>query len=96
MTPTHASLHSPSGCSTSRLSPFRFFSKPPRPSLPPPNSLPIVDRVEAMAVRSKKSSEGAPHPSLEELLARTDGYLAEARKAIAAARDIITHEGHRT
>lgn len=49
-----------------------------------------------MAVRSKKSSEGAPHPSLEELLARTDGYLAEARKAIAAAREIITHEGHRT
>lgn len=49
-----------------------------------------------MAVRSKKSSEEAPHPSLEEILARTDGYLAEARKAISAAREIITHEGHRS
>lgn len=57
--------------------------------------MPSADRVEAMAVRSKKSSEGAPHPSLEEILALTDGYLAEARKAISAARDIITHEGHR-
>ena len=47
-----------------------------------------------MAVRSKKPTEGAPHPSLEELLARTDGYLAEARKVIAAARDLISHESH--
>ena len=56
--------------------------------------MPSVDRVEAMAVRSKKPTEGAPHPSLEELLARTDGYLAEARKVIAAARDLISHESH--
>ncbi len=56
--------------------------------------MPSVDRVEAMAVRSKKLPEAPPRPSLEELLARTDGYLAEARKVISAAREIITHESH--
>jgi hypothetical protein len=48
-----------------------------------------------MAVRSKKPPEAPQRPSLEELLARTDGYLAEARKVVSAAREIITHESQK-
>lgn len=90
----NASPPSPSVSWSSRHRGFPFFTKP-RPRSPKPlGSLPSVDRVEAMAVRSKKPPEAPPRPSLEELLARTDGYLAEARKVISAAREIITHESH--
>ena len=45
--------------------------------------------------RGKKPPATEPRSPLEELLARTDGYLAETRKVIAAARATITQKDHR-